>query len=152
MSTKSPNTDPNITVHFQLPPDWQPLENAHFDFLCTAPEKKDFTTNVGLRKIDESNLSPERFDEIIAITKSNQQESYENYQLLQEMKYMHRGAPAYYQQYDWKEEASGLHFCQILVFIANPVFLLQIDGATIKELKEEHLSQMQNFIDSIDFR
>lgn len=145
--------DPQLSISLLRPESWDVGSTDYFPLCLLAPSEQNFRTNLSLRQVEGVGpLTPESFQMIIANTHTDQQADYHRFHQMSEQKIMLDGLPAYVQVYEWQDEASGTEFAQVLTLIAtSPDTLLEIHGATLRQMAATTIPILLDMIESIRF-
>ncbi len=147
--------DKGLSISLSVPDGWTMGEHAAFDLHLAAPAEMEYHANLGFsRVVGIGPLDAARFEQIVENTKSDQRRDFEEFKLLSERRLMIDGFPTYVEQYEWVDGRSpnGRFFSQILTLIAvGPNALLEIHGASLKELEGAYIPLFIEMVESIRF-
>ncbi|MEM7797618.1 MAG: hypothetical protein AAF633_00385 [Chloroflexota bacterium] len=143
--------DKKLSISLSVPETWRVGENEAFDLFFIAPEDEGYRTNLGFSILKgEGELNAEIFMGIIERTRANQAQEYPQFKEMISRKTNIDGRPTWLQQYQWVDSDSQSHFAQILGLIAaNPQTIIEINGATLKEMEGEYLPILIEMVESI---
>ncbi len=141
-----------------LPQGWQVGITDEFPLLLVAPTQPNGTpvANLGIARSVLEPPSSDGFDQLIADTKADQPNVYDNYHHVYDKNWLQDGYPAYLQRFRWHssddDNTHGLHFAQILAMVwAGADVLYDIHATTHTERADEYIPIIEHIIQSLVF-
>lgn len=136
-----------------VPNGWKVNENESFDFMVIGPEKDQYSSNVGFKKlVGFENLDQDLLAKIIVNTQKDQLKDYNDFKELKTVKKMLNQHPIWLQHYTWTEELTGTKFSQLLCLGAlDPETLIEIHAATLLGQEKEMLPELLQIIESFRY-
>ncbi len=144
--------DQELGLSLQMPVDWEAAETNEFPLVLLAPPEDGFRANVGFGISALHPTTPEHLQQVITRTRQDRQRDYENFEFINEARFMQTGYPGHIERYSWTLETNGAALEQVFALIlTTPDTMYNIHGTTLRQYTAQYLPIFEHIIFSIRF-